>query len=150
MSGAKESVTITRIHSWKSQRRDPALHHHVAQLEQFFPSSRNLPTVSREEIPAGQGTKILDTWYPVVNVGENFGSAAVLAQVTGYKAGAKTHYLSIEQVERALGHFAPFLGDGKYHANIVALQSLRQALLATKNINGVEVPRQVVVQLKSP
>ena len=91
------------------------------------------------------GQKILDTWYPVVNVGENFGSAAVLAQVTGYKAGAKTHYLSIEQVERALGHFAPFLGDGKYHANIVALQALRQALLVTKSINGVEVPRQVVV-----
>jgi 2,3,4,5-tetrahydropyridine-2-carboxylate N-succinyltransferase len=92
-----------------------------------------------------QGQKILDTWYPVVNHGENFGSAAVLAQVTGYKAGAKTHYLSIDQVERALGHFAPFLGDGKYHANIVALQSLRQALLAAKSINGVEVPRQVVV-----
>ncbi len=91
------------------------------------------------------GQKILDTWFPVVNVLENFGSAAVLAQVTGYKAGAKTHYLSIEQVERALGHFAPFLGDGKYHANIVALQALHQALLATKNINGVEVPRQVVV-----
>ena len=96
-------------------------------------------------LDGANGQKILDTWFPVVNLGENFGSAAVLAQVTGYKAGSKTHYLSIDQVERALGHFAPFLGDGKYHANIVALQSLRQALLAAKNINGVEIPRQVVV-----
>jgi len=96
-------------------------------------------------LDGANGQKILDTWYPVVNLGENLGTAAVLAQVTGYKAGSKTHYLSIDQVERALGHFAPFLGDGKYHANIVALQSLRQALVAAKNINGVEVPRQVVV-----
>lgn len=96
-------------------------------------------------LDGANGQKILDTWFPVVNLGENFGSAAVLAQVTGYKAGSKTYYLSIDQVERALGHFAPFLGDGKYHANIVALQSLRQALLAAKNINGVEIPRQVVV-----
>ena len=96
-------------------------------------------------LDGANGQKILDTWFPVVNLGENFGSAAVLAQVTGYKAGAKTHYLSIDQVERALGHFAPFLGDGKYHANIVALQSLRQSLLAAKSINGVEIPRQVVV-----
>ena len=96
-------------------------------------------------LDGANGQKILDTWFPVVNLGENFGSAAVLAQVTGYKAGSKTHYLSIDQVERALGHFAPFLGDGKYHANIVALQSLRQALLAAKSINGVEIPRQVVV-----
>ena len=96
-------------------------------------------------LDGANGQKILDTWFPVVNLGENFGSAAVLAQVTGYKAGSKTYYLSIDQVERALGHFAPFLGDGKYHANIVALQSLRQALLAAKSINGVEIPRQVVV-----
>ena len=96
-------------------------------------------------LDGANGQKILDTWFPVVNLGENFGTAAVLAQVTGYKAGSKTHYLSIDQVERALGHFAPFLGDGKYHANIVALQSLRQALLAAKSINGVEIPRQVVV-----
>ena len=96
-------------------------------------------------LDGANGQKILDTWFPVVNLGENFGSAAVLAQVTGYKAGSKTHYLSIDQVERALGHFEPFLGDGKYHANIVALQSLRQALLAAKSINGVEIPRQVVV-----
>lgn len=96
-------------------------------------------------LDGANGQKILDTWYPVVNLGENFGSAAVLAQVTGHKAGAKTHYLSIDQVERALGHFAPFLGDGKYHANIAALQALKQALLAAKSINGVEIPRQVVV-----
>lgn len=96
-------------------------------------------------LDGANGQKILDTWYPVVNLAENFGSAAVLAQVTGYKAGAKTHYLSIDQVERALGHFAPFLDDGKYHANIAVLQALKQSLLASKSINGVEVPRQVVV-----
>ncbi len=96
-------------------------------------------------LDGANGQKILDTWYPVVNLAENFGSAAVLAQVTGYKAGAKTHYLSIDQVERALGHFAPFLDDGKYHANIAVLQALKQSLLVSKSINGVEVPRQVVI-----
>jgi 2,3,4,5-tetrahydropyridine-2-carboxylate N-succinyltransferase len=96
-------------------------------------------------VDGAQGQKILDTWYPTVNCGENYGSAAVLAQVTGHKAGSKTHYLSVEQLERALGHFAPFLDDGKYHPNIAALQGLKQALLAPKAVGGVAIPRQVVV-----
>ena len=91
------------------------------------------------------GHKILDTWFPVPNLGENFGSAAVLAQVTGHKAGSKTHYLSVEQLERALGHFAPFLDDGKHHPNIAALQALKQALLSPKTIGSLDVPQQVVV-----
>jgi 2,3,4,5-tetrahydropyridine-2,6-dicarboxylate N-succinyltransferase len=96
-------------------------------------------------VEGAQGQKILDTWFPVVNCGENYGSAAVLAQVTGQKSGSRTHYLSIDQVERALGHFAPFFNDGKYHPNIAALQGLKQALLSPKNLGGVTVPQQVVV-----
>ena len=96
-------------------------------------------------VDGAQGQKILDTWFPTVNCGENYGSAAVLAQVTGHKSGSKTYYLSVEQIERALGHFAPFLADGKYHPNIAVLQGLKQALLAPKEVGGVGVPRQVVV-----
>ncbi len=91
------------------------------------------------------GTKILDTWYPVVNLGENYGAAAILAQVTGHKSGGRTYYLSIEQIERALGHFAPFLDDGKYHPNIEVLNELKRVLLTPKVVGGVEIPRAIVV-----
>jgi 2,3,4,5-tetrahydropyridine-2-carboxylate N-succinyltransferase len=90
--------------------------------------------------------KILDTWFPLVNLNENFGTAAVLASLTGYRNGSKSYYLNQEQVEEALEHFAPFVNDGKRHANIEVLNDLREFLRAgTKSSTGVVVPRMVTV-----
>src|SRR5207247_7474131 len=42
------------------------------------------------------GGKVLDTYFPVVNCNENFGSAAVLAKLCGYTSGSKTVSLAAE------------------------------------------------------
>jgi 2,3,4,5-tetrahydropyridine-2,6-dicarboxylate N-succinyltransferase len=38
--------------------------------------------------------KVLDTSYPVVNCGENFGSAAVLADLVGHTSGTGTYQMT--------------------------------------------------------
>jgi 2,3,4,5-tetrahydropyridine-2-carboxylate N-succinyltransferase len=98
------------------------------------------------ETGPGGGRKILDTWYPVVNCAENYGTAAVLAEITGHRQGSATYRLTIEQLDRAIGHFAPFTGDGKTHPNIDALVDLRAALTHPAAIApGLAIPRDVVV-----
>jgi 2,3,4,5-tetrahydropyridine-2,6-dicarboxylate N-succinyltransferase len=82
--------------------------------------------------------KVLDTAYPVVNFGENFGSAAVLAGLSGYLGGTSTHRLTGAQLDEALAVFAAFDGDGKSHPNIEALRSIR-SLLDQSCLNGERV-----------
>jgi len=76
----------------------------------------------------GDGASVLDTWFPAPNCDENFGTAAVLAHLVGHRSGNKSYRLTGEQLDAALDHFAPFAGDGKVHANIVALEQLRASL----------------------
>ncbi|MBA2479388.1 MAG: tetrahydrodipicolinate N-succinyltransferase N-terminal domain-containing protein [Planctomycetes bacterium] len=104
------------------------------------------PDPQRAAAP-GAGARILDTWYPVVNCGENYGSAAVLAEACGHTSGSRTHYLDREQVERACARFAPFTGDGKRHANIEVLQAMRGWFDAQSraDVSALAVPRAVVV-----
>ena len=66
--------------------------------------------------------KVLDSAFPVVNCGENFGAASVLADVCGHTSGTATYRLSKEQIDRALAAFATFEGDGQPHPNIDALR----------------------------
>jgi 2,3,4,5-tetrahydropyridine-2,6-dicarboxylate N-succinyltransferase len=95
----------------------------------------------------GAPSKILDAWYPVVNVGENYGSAAILADAVGHRAGPGTYRLSLEQIDRALAAFAPVAGDGRSHPNIDALADLRAAAArpAAEPAPGVAIPHEVVV-----
>jgi 2,3,4,5-tetrahydropyridine-2-carboxylate N-succinyltransferase len=89
--------------------------------------------------------KVLDTYYPVVSLNENYGSAALLAKITGHTSGSKSYYLSTEQVRDALGYFAPFLNELDRHANVRALSAL-QSFIDSREIGpGVAVPRRVVV-----
>jgi 2,3,4,5-tetrahydropyridine-2,6-dicarboxylate N-succinyltransferase len=69
--------------------------------------------------------KVLDTAFPVVNLAENYGAAAVLADVAGHLAGTATYRLSTAQLDAALNAFASFEGDGKVHPNIEALKSAK-------------------------
>jgi 2,3,4,5-tetrahydropyridine-2,6-dicarboxylate N-succinyltransferase len=128
---------VTRIESQPDYRRPEAFAIGIASF--------SMAGLDKPGVVASPG-KILDTWFPVVNLGENFGSAAVLASLTGYRHGSKSYYLNQEQVEEALEHFAPFLNDGKRHANIDALNDLREFLRAgNKSATGVVVPRMVTV-----
>ncbi len=128
---------VTRIESQPDYRRPEAFAVGIASF--------SMAGLDKLGVVASPG-KILDTWFPLVNLGENFGTAAVLASLTGYRNGSKSYYLNQEQVEEALEHFAPFLNDGKRHANIDALNDLREFLRAgNKNSSGVVVPRMVTV-----
>jgi 2,3,4,5-tetrahydropyridine-2,6-dicarboxylate N-succinyltransferase len=86
--------------------------------------------------------KILDTSYPVVNREENYGSAAVLADVVGHVSGTATYVLDAAGLDGAIACFAWTEGDGKAHQNVEALKTARAALDAPAPLGGV---RRVVV-----
>jgi 2,3,4,5-tetrahydropyridine-2-carboxylate N-succinyltransferase len=98
---------------------------------------------------------VLDTWFPAPNREENFGTAAVLADVVGHRGGSKSYRMGVAELDRALTVFAPFANDGKRHANITALSQLRAALHRLERdrvryVNGEVgldrvLPRSVVV-----
>lgn len=128
---------VTRIESQPDYRRPEAFAVGIASF--------SMAGLDKPGVVASPG-KILDTWFPLVNLNENFGTAAVLASLTGYRNGSKSYYFNQEQIEEALEHFAPFINDGKRHANIDALNDLREFLRAgNKNSSGVVVPRMVTV-----
>jgi 2,3,4,5-tetrahydropyridine-2,6-dicarboxylate N-succinyltransferase len=102
---------------------------------------------SAEVVP---GAKVLDTWYPAPNLGENYGTAAVLADLTHHTSGSKSYPVSYHDLEAALGHFTPFRHDGKRHENIEAIAELVEMLSVQSNrhyalSDKVEPPRNVVV-----
>jgi len=97
-----------------------------------------LATVS----PTASGDKVLDTAYPVVNLDDAPGAAAVLVKVSGHGGGSATYRLSPAQISEALDCFTPFLRDAGAHPNIAALQMLAD----TKDTTDPDLPtRRVVV-----
>lgn len=80
--------------------------------------------------------KVLDTSYPVVNCGENFGSATVLAELVGHTSGTGTYQMTDEMLAAAQDTFACFAGDGKSHPNIDMLGIARSALGAPSPYGG--------------
>lgn len=128
---------VTRIETQPDYRRPEAFAVGIASF--------SMAGLDKPGVVASPG-KILDTWFPLVNLNENFGTAAVLASLTGYRNGSKSYYLNQEQVEEALEHFAPFINDDKRHANIEVLNDLREFLRGGNKGNaGVVVPRMVTV-----
>jgi 2,3,4,5-tetrahydropyridine-2,6-dicarboxylate N-succinyltransferase len=102
---------------------------------------------SAEVVP---GAKVLDTWYPVPNLNENFGSAAVLADIVGHTSGSKSYAVKYHDLEAALARFAPFHNDGKRHENIEAISELAEMLSKQTGrhyelLEKIEPPRNVVV-----
>jgi 2,3,4,5-tetrahydropyridine-2,6-dicarboxylate N-succinyltransferase len=72
--------------------------------------------------------KLLDSYFPAPNFQANYGSAAILAKVLGYRNGTHSYRVGQQQLAEILGYFAPFEHDGKHHANIDALKALRQIM----------------------
>lgn len=92
-----------------------------------------------------EGGARLDTWFPVTNLGENFGAAAALADTVGRKGETGSYTLTPEQIQHALQTFKPFLDDGKSHPNIEALKSFAHVMADTRReivatFIGQEVP----------
>ncbi len=67
---------------------------------------------------------VLDTWFPVVNFGDNLGAAAIIADVIGHDGGAGTFTLTEEALDEVLARCAPVLDDGGDHPNLQVLSEL--------------------------
>ena len=89
--------------------------------------------------------KVLDTAFPVVNLDENFGSAAVLAGVVGRTHGTAAYDLTAAQLDDAIAAFAPFEGDGQVHANVDALKAARSAIGVAPLAGGRRQPVVVFI-----
>ena len=67
---------------------------------------------------------MLDSWFPVVSLDENLGSAAIVADVVGHDGGAATYELTAAHLEEILARFAPMLDDDGDHPNLRVLSEL--------------------------
>jgi 2,3,4,5-tetrahydropyridine-2,6-dicarboxylate N-succinyltransferase len=82
--------------------------------------------------------KVLDTAYPVVNLNENFGSAAVFADAVDHTSGTASYEVSHAQLSTILDAFACFENDGNAHANIDAAKIAQHALQSPNTRGGVK------------
>ena len=70
-----------------------------------------------------KGDKTLEVFYPLINWEGNYGTAAVLQDVSGYTGSINGYaVLSKEQIGIAYSKFEAFLNDGKSHPNIDLLK----------------------------
>lgn len=68
---------------------------------------------------------VLDSWYPALNVGENLGSAAIVADVVGHDGTAGTVRLGEQALGEVLARCAVVLGeDPSAHPNLAVLAEL--------------------------
>lgn len=74
----------------------------------------------------GPGSKVLDVRFPVVNFEQNWGSAAVLAHVTGYREGTATYDLSRQDLQDAIDTISALVADNQEaaHNNFRAWKAL--------------------------
>jgi 2,3,4,5-tetrahydropyridine-2-carboxylate N-succinyltransferase len=70
--------------------------------------------------------RVLNSHFPVPNFQANFGSAAVMAKVLGYKNGTHSYEVTTAQLDEILSHFTPFENDGKVHPNIEIMKKMQK------------------------
>ncbi len=94
--------------------------------------------ICRVDVGQLDGSKVLQATYPVVNWGENFGSAAVFmdaldqAGMTVDSSGSEyVANVSFEFLKNAMAAFAPYLEEayGDAHKNVQVIQSLYEIAL---------------------
>ena len=76
----------------------------------------------------GDGTKVLDSYFPFLNLGENNGFAALMGDLAGVEGSAGTTVLSTEVLTRAKDLLAPIVADGGNHPNARMVDVLLDAL----------------------
>lgn len=95
----------------------------VSEIEQSEGYSR--PLAFGLGIRKTKGDTTMEVFYPKINYGSAFGTAAILHKVSGRTTcenGAVT--LSSSALKIALGYFEPFANDGQAHPNIGLLKQL--------------------------
>src|SRR5665213_3631752 len=91
----------------------------------------------------GDELKVLDTRFVSINVGENYGTWAVLVDAT-QEMSATVELDSIQVFEHAAARFHPFLGE-EGHGNIDALRVLGSLLDADPEYIAGEIRSRVPV-----
>jgi len=68
---------------------------------------------------------VLDTWYASVNLDQNLGAAALLADIVGHDGGAGTVRLAREHMDEMLARGAVFADALDEHPNLAVMAALR-------------------------
>ena len=68
--------------------------------------------------------KVLDTYFPAVNLGDNVGFVALVAAIAGVGPGSGTTLLDQAMLDQALSLLTPILAEGGEHPNAVAAVAL--------------------------
>ena len=68
---------------------------------------------------------VLDTWYASVNLDENLGAAALLADITGHDGSPGTVELTAEHADEMLARGAVFADSLDAHPNLAVMADLR-------------------------
>ena len=89
--------------------------------------------------------RVLDSYYPVTNLGESSAVAAVLSSLAGRKAGGGSFELEPEQLDEAIKLLAPCETDGQADFNVRALQMALAALSQDDSAFHSQRSRRAVV-----
>jgi len=87
-----------------------------------------------------RGDKTLEVFYPHINFNTSFGTAAILAEASGFKGNRNGHaLLNKRQLKQAQSKFDAFRNDGLKHINVVLLDSLINIYSEVENYYKVDV-----------
>jgi len=81
--------------------------------------------------------EILDTFFPLPNYQQNFGIAAVMAEVVGHKSGTASYELEVRKLSDMLDYFHPFNRDGKVHKNIDTIKAVLSTVVGSLKVATV-------------
>lgn len=76
-----------------------------------------------------QHGELLDVRFPVVNLEENTGTAALIADALGHMSGTATYEIQGHHMASVLRILAPFKGDGEPHPNMEVLERFQKVVL---------------------
>ena len=94
----------------------------------------------------GEGTKVLDSSFPFVNLTENEGFVALLCDLVGAPPESGTVELSDEVLDRAIAELAPVVADGGSHPNAELLEPLRAVRSATSSLPTRRAPILTIIE----
>ena len=84
----------------------------------------------------GATPKVLDTWFPVVNLGENLGFAALITELIGADGSSGTTSVPRAAIARAIELVEPVLATEGEHPNARLLAALLRLVEAAPSIAG--------------
>lgn len=115
----------------------------AAWLEQFQsqPAYRKPLAFGIGIATVSRSGNLLDTFFPLPNYRNNFGSAAVMAEVVGHLSGTASYQIQVGQLADMLDYFRPFEGDGIVHSNIDTIKAVLNTVQGCMEKHGaIRVP----------